>query len=354
MTSLRSKSVAELRSLAAAAGHTVGGLRKAELLALLQPPTTTATPLRPPLKWVGGKGQILDTVLDQFPTIIHDYYEPFLGGGSVLIGLLSRMKEGRISVTGTIRASDLNPTLIGFYQILQTNPDGLITECERLATDYATAAATPTPTVNRTPATAEEARSSSESFYYWCRSRFNLLPKTPAGRATVPAAALFLFLNRTCFRGVYREGPHGFNVPYGHYKNPTIVEPDQIHALSALLQPVVFSVTPVATLLVGITAPEADDFLYLDPPYVPETGTSFTAYNVDGFGPAAHTALFEALDGLTDRAPPVRFLLSNSAMPAVLEAFPAPRYKTKQLLARRAIHSKSPGSTTTEVLIWNW
>jgi DNA adenine methylase len=351
MTSLRSKSVAELRNLAAAAGHSITGLRKAALLALLQPAVPTTNSYHPPLKWVGGKGQILDAVLDQFPTVIHNYYEPFLGGGSVLIGLLSRMKEGRITVTGSISASDLNPTLIGFYKIIQTNPSGLITECERLATDYAAAAAAaPTPVVNRTPATPEEARSSSESFYYWCRAQFNLIPKTPVARATVHAAALFLFLNRTCFRGVYREGPHGFNVPYGHYKNPTIVDPAQLHALSALLQPVVFSVVPVATLLAGIVTPDGNDFMYLDPPYVPETGTSFTAYNVDGFGPAAHTALFEALHGLS----PMRFLLSNSAMPIVLEAFPAPTYNTKHLLARRAIHSKAPGSTTTEVLIWNW
>jgi len=364
MTSLRSKTLTALREMATAAGHTVTGLKKAELIALLTTTssitvtaTATATPLRPPLKWVGGKGQILDTVLDQFPTVIHNYWEPFLGGGSVLIGLLSRIKDGRINVTGAIHASDLNPSLIGFYRILQSNPEGLITELQRLEAGYAEAAAAPTPIVNRNPATPAEARTSTESYYYWCRSRLNSLPKTPVARATIPAAALFLFLNRTCFRGVYREGPHGFNVPYGHYRNPTIVEPDHLRAVSALIQPVIFAVTPVTEMLASLSSlphSHSHDFLYLDPPYVPETATSFTTYNVDGFGPADHTALFTALHGLTDRATPTRFLLSNSAMPAVKEAFPAPRYTTKMVLARRAIHSKSPDATTMETLLWNW
>lgn len=345
MTALSAKSIQELRVLAEEAGHDTSGLRKPDLLALLQP----SAPLRPPLKWVGGKGQILEAVLSQFPPTIHNYYEPFLGGGSVLLGLLSRVKEGRIAVTGSLHASDLNPSLIGFYRILQSNPEGLITELQRLAADYAAATATPTPIVNRSPTNPEEARTSGESFYYWCRSRLNLLPKTPAVRATIPAAALFLFLNRTCFRGVYREGPHGFNVPYGHYKNPTIVEPDHLRAVSALIQPVRFSVTPVMSVLATLVSPNPADFLYLDPPYVPETATSFTGYNVDGFGPADHEALFTAL-----RSVPTRFLLSNSAMPSVRTAFPPPRYTTKSLMARRAIHSKSPDATTMEVLIWNW
>lgn len=306
---------------------------------------------KPLLKWVGGKGQILDTVLDQFPTTIHNYYEPFLGGGSVLIGLLSRIKAGAITLTGTIHAADLNPCLIGFYQVLQSNPEGLLTELQRLSTAYAEACATQTPSVNRTPSSIEEARTSGESFYFWCRQRLNAIPRTPAHRATPPAAALFLFLNRTCFRGLYREGPRGFNVPYGNYKNPTIVDADHLRAVSALIQPVVFSVTPFEeTLAAASTAPSPHDFIYLDPPYVPETATSFTGYTADGFGPEQHATLFTALHGLSTKT---RFLLSNSAAPAVRAAFPAPLYTTTLLTARRAIHSKSPDSTTTEVLIRN-
>jgi DNA adenine methylase len=307
---------------------------------------------KPLLKWVGGKGQILDTVLDLFPTTIHDYYEPFLGGGSVLIGLLSRIKAGSITLTGHIYAADLNPCLIGFYKVLQSNPDGLLTELQRLATAYATAAGNPTPTVNRAPATFAEAQTSGESFYYWCRQCLNAIPRTPAHRATPPAAALFLFLNRTCFRGVYREGPRGFNVPYGNYKNPTIVDEAHLRAVSALLQPVLFTVAPFGeTLAAAATDAHPQDFIYLDPPYVPETATSFTGYTADGFGPTEHATLFTTLHGLSGKT---RFLLSNSAAPAVRAAFPGPAYSTTLLTARRAIHSKSPDSTTTEVLIRNY
>lgn len=304
---------------------------------------------KPLLKWVGGKGQILDTVLNLFPTAIHNYYEPFLGGGSVLIGLLGRINAGAITLTGTIHAADLNPCLIGFYKVLQSNPEELLTELQRLSTVYATACANPTPSVNRSPTTAEESRTSGESFYYWCRQRLNGIPRTLAFRATTTAAALFLFLNRTCFRGVYREGPRGFNVPYGNYKNPTIVDADHLRALSILIQPVVFSVAPFGETL-AIASPSTQDFIYLDPPYVPETATSFTGYTADGFGPDEHAALFAILHGLSTKT---RFLLSNSAAPAVRAAFPVPLYTTTLLTARRAIHSKSPDSTTMEVLIRN-
>lgn len=304
---------------------------------------------KPLLKWVGGKGQILDTVLDQFPTTIHNYYEPFLGGGSVLIGLLTRIKAGTIILTGALYAADLNPCLIGFYKVLQSNPDGLLTELQRLSAAYAAACSAPSPIVNRAPATFQEASTSGESFYYWCRQRMNAIPRTPACRATPPAAALFLFLNRTCFRGVYREGPRGFNVPYGNYKNPTIVDADHLRALSILIQPVVFSVAPFGETLT-IADPTLQDFIYLDPPYVPETATSFTGYTADGFGPDEHTVLFATLHALSTKT---RFLLSNSAAPAVRAAFPSPGYTTTLLTARRAIHSKSPESTTTETLIWN-
>ena len=306
-------------------------------------PTVRMTTMKPVLKWVGGKTQILDDVLTLFPTQIRNYYEPFVGGGSVLLGFLTRVKSGAITLSGRVYVSDLNQNLINLYQQIQTSPEPLLTELQRLTAEFASATGT---TVNRKPTTQEEALTSQESYYYWIRAKFNALSDT--GRASPLAAAMMLFLNKTCFRGVYREGPHGFNVPFGHYKNPAVFEEAHIRAMSALIQGVEFS---VCSFDAPLSRPGAGDFVYLDPPYAPETATSFVSYTSDGFNAAQHAALFESCKGLHARG--AKFLMSNADVSMVKEAFPAPAYTTTVLVCRRAIHSKKPGSVTNEVLIRN-
>jgi len=311
--------------------------------------TTVAT--KPVLKWVGGKTQILDTVLSLFPKELNDYYEPFVGGGSVLLGLLSRRKAGDIKVHGTVYASDLNPTLIGLYTALQGQPAELLAAVRALATPFAALTGT---VIHRKPTTAEEANTSQESYYYWTRSQFNAM--TPAQKQTPTGAAHFLFLNKTCFRGVYREGPHGFNVPFGHYKNPTIVDEAHLNAVSDLLQGVVFRCCGFAEALstAGPNGPgpkEVPDFVYLDPPYAPESATSFVGYNAEGFDEAQHRALFAAAAGM--RGKNVGMLMSNADVPLVRTAFPTPAFTTTVVSCRRAIHSKEPSARTNEVLVSN-
>ena len=170
---------------------------------------------KPFLKWAGGKTQIIAEVMARFPPTMNNYHEPFLGGGSVLLALLSCIANGTITVTGKIYASDINTTLIGLYQNIQANPHALIAEVRKLMEEAAVAAETQKTNaaaeVNRKASTLEEAQTSPESYYFWVRSRFNMLSKEDRG--TIPASAMFLFMNKTCFRGLYREGPHGFNVP---------------------------------------------------------------------------------------------------------------------------------------------
>lgn len=293
--------------------------------------------MKPCLKWVGGKTQILDTVLALFPKHIRNYYEPFIGGGSVLLGLLSKVQAGDITVTGTVYASDLNPILIGLYKTIQSNPDGLIASVKELTTDFAACTGTD---VNRQAETREDAMSSQESYYYWIRSRFNAL--TPAEKLSSSGSAMFLFLNKTCFRGVYREGPHGFNVPFGNYKNPTILEEDHIRSMSTLLQGVVFTVSSFQDALTRV---RTGDFVYLDPPYAPEAKTSFVSYTADGFGLENHNELFRLCRSLHS------FLMSNADVPLVREAFPESEYTIHVVECRRAIHSKKPNAKTNEVLI---
>jgi DNA adenine methylase len=306
--------------------------------------TSPVQPVKPILKWVGGKTQIIDEVLTAFPaTIAGDYYEPFLGGGSVLLALLSYVRAGRIRVAGRVYASDANANLIAFYKNIQRDPAGLIAAAQELAAEFVACKGT---VVNRKAATAAEAATSPESYYFWIRARFNALPA--AERTSVAASAMLLFLNKTCFRGIYREGPRGFNVPFGNYKNPTIVDADHIMAVADLVRDVVFTHADFATPL---TAVKSGDFVYMDPPYAPETDTSFVGYTADGFGADVHAALFAACAGMRGRG--VDFVMSNAAVKMVVDAFPAPAYDTKRIVCRRAINSKKPDATATEVLITN-
>lgn len=296
---------------------------------------------KPFLKWVGGKTQIIEDVLGLFPKDIRNYHEPFVGGGSVLLGLLSSIKCGLIRVSGTVYASDLNPTLIGLYKNIQSNPDEVIAEVKQIAEDFANSRGTH---VNRRPTTIEEARSSPESYYYWIRSRFNALPKE--SNASPLASAMFLFMNKTCFRGVYREGPNGFNVPYGNYKNPCILDEAHIRVISELIQDVVFVHCPYTDAFAKV---EAGDFIYLDPPYAPESATSFVSYTADGFSLDDHHSLFRRCHDIREKG--ARFIMSNTDVPLVRDAFQSPPYTTKVVSCRRSINSKKPESKTNEVLI---
>jgi DNA adenine methylase len=265
--------------------------------------------MKPLLKWVGGKTQLLETLLPQIPDQIQTYYEPFVGGGSVLLAVLASRSPERVY------ASDVNPALINVYQCVQSSPES-VSACLRIL--------------------EQEQGEDPEAFYYRMRDLFNREPHTGPQHA-----ALFLYLNKTCFRGVYREGPRGFNVPYGHYKTMELPSLETLCEMSRVLAPVVFSCESFETVLPRV---KAGDFVYVDPPYVPETATSFVGYVAGGF--SLHEALFTGLKAL-----PCPFLMSNSDVPLVREAFPDPNYKTHQVLARRAIHSKDPSARTMEVLI---
>ena len=299
--------------------------------------------VKPFMKWVGGKTQIIHHVMSLFPSTMNNYHEPFVGGGSVLLALLSYIQQGLIRVEGTIYASDLNSNLIGLYQNIQSYPNELIAEVEKLENVYKQCNGE---TVNRDARTEEEAVSSQESYYYWIRTSFNAL--TNKERTNVSASAMLLFMNKTCFRGVYREGPNGFNVPFGHYKNPSILQPEHIHAVSALVKDVVFTHQPFDDALRDM---KRDDFVYLDPPYAPENTKSFVGYTADGFSLETHQSLFALCHTMKERG--VKMLMSNADVALVREAFPEPRYSTQRIRCRRAINSKNPEATTNEVLVKN-
>lgn len=298
---------------------------------------------KPFLKWVGGKTQILQDVLNLFPKEMKNYHEPFLGGGSVLLGLLSYIKMNKIKISGKIYASDLNANLIGLYKNIQCCPDLVILEIKKLIEEYSKCNGN---NVNRNAKTIEEALTSQESYYFWIRSKYNALSNEE--KTNPIASAMFLFMNKTCFRGVYREGPRGFNVPFGNYKNPSIIDEEHIHSVSKLIKDVVFTNCSYTESLSKVVS---GDFVYLDPPYAPENEKSFVSYTSDGFNLDNHKTLFKMCTSMNDIN--VSFVMSNADVALVKEAFPIPEYQTKTIICKRSINSKNPESKTKEVLITN-
>jgi DNA adenine methylase len=296
---------------------------------------------KPFLKWVGGKTQILDKVLALFPTHLTNYHEPFLGGGSVLLGLLKDIQEGRRTLSGTVYASDANLRLISLYKHIQSNPMSLIQKLRTFQTDFGSIQEL---SGNKAPITLEEAKTSQESYYYWIRNQFNSV----ADSTSLDAAAMFVFLNKTGFKGVYRENKQGkYNVPFGHYKKvPVLFEEDNILAISQLIQRVVFTCQGFEDSLAKAIP---GDFVYLDPPYAPEQATSFTAYQGEGFSKETHETLFRLTKELTTKQ--IRILMSNSDVPLVKQAFPSPPFTIHTITARRAIHRENPSAQTKELLI---
>jgi len=261
--------------------------------------------MKPFLKWVGGKQKFVSEILDMFPKNIGTYHEPFLGGGSVLLALLTSDITCK-----RYRANDINKHLIQTYVDVRDNVDTLIEELKKLKND--------------------------KKLYYEYRNRYNELKRD--GVLDVETSALFICLNKTCFRGLYREGPRGLNSPYGHYKNPLFFDEESLKSISALIQRVEFTSLSYEDFLKDVNQ---QDFVYLDPPYVPEVANSFTKYNASDF--LDHERLFE----LTKKLP--IFLMSNSAVDSVMKAFPDDHITV--IKCRRSINSKNPGATTDEVLI---
>lgn len=304
------------------------------------------------LKWVGGKRQIIDKILSKFPNEMNNYHELFLGGGSVLLSVLLLKKQNKITIKDKIYAYDINKDLINVYKHIQSEKDTLFERITHYINEYDSLNGT---VINRKPKNIDEAKTSKESYYYWIRNKYNNIEK-----GTVECSALFMFINKTCFRGMYREGPNGYNVPYGHYKTtPTIITESDLNFVSELIKDVEFKHSSFADSIKEITE---GDFVYLDPPYVPveidckskqkekkksKSNKSFVGYVAAGFDLDCHNLLFSEIKKLQN----VKFVLSNSNEKLVTDSFK--NYHIEEIIARRAINSKNPAAKAKEVIIYN-
>ena len=252
----------------------------------------TKTKAKPFIKWVGGKGQLLTQLEEALPRLLYEeeftYMEPFVGGGAMLFFMLQKFPN-----IHKVIINDINGRLTNAYQMIKDDAEGLVDELRRLENEY------------RTLPNHE----AEKDFYLAMRIRFNESELT-----NVEEAALLIFLNRTCFNGLYRENSKGeFNVPFGRYANPTICNEDLIYADSEVLNR--FDVE----ILNGDYHQTADyipayglTFFYFDPPYRPLSATSsFNTYVKEEFNDDSQRALALFCRNLNLR-PNVQWMLSNA------------------------------------------
>lgn len=329
---------------------------------------------KPILKWVGGKTQIINTLIPYFPKKIENYHEIFVGGGSVLFALLSMVKNGSIKVSGKVYAYDLNETLIKLYKIIQTHHIELYSTTKKIVEEYNSCKETDDKKeINRNPHNLNEALKYKENYYYWIRKKYNEKDnemkddmkedmkddrkdemkddrkdemKDEMTDDDIKKCSMFLFLNKTCFRGLYRVGPNGFNVPFGNYKKPEVLNIEHLNDIHDLIKDVQFEHKHFNDSLEQKF--NQNDFVYLDPPYVPESKTSFVNYNENGFNTENHNQLFKKINDLGSK-----FMLHNSNVQLVRDSFDKNKYNIYEILCKRTINSKNPSSKSIELLIVN-
>jgi DNA adenine methylase len=268
------------------------------------------------LRWLGSKKKVLNVIFSHFPIVINNYYEPFVGGGSVLLETIARVKDGRIKMTGEIYASDSNERLINMYINIKERPNEVIDELKKIETMFNACKPLDGQMVLHDPVTLEDAYTSHESLYYWLRKQFN----QNHDYTSTYVSAIFIYLNKTGFRGMYRENSRKiFNIPYEHGQrsNAYIFDTTGILSLSEKIQNVHFICRSFKDSPLFL----ANDFMYLDPPYVLVSPNSFNIYTSDKFTMVDHMDVFTLCKQLS-----IQFIMSNSNTPLVLENFPSDQY----------------------------
>ncbi len=274
---------------------------------------------QPFVKWVGGKRGLLSQIIPLIPKEFNNYFEPFVGGGALFFELysLGLLRDKKVYLF------DINAELINAYDVVKNNPTELIKSLKKFQEKH------------------------SKEFYYEIRAldrEEDFLKKSAVFRA-----ARFIYLNKTCFNGLYRVNSKGYhNVPMGSYKNPNICDEPVIYNASKALQNAIISNTSYKEVMLHASQ---NDFVYFDPPYYPLTPTSsFTSYSEFSFLENEQIELFEVFKELDKKS--CKVMHSNSDTDFMKELYS--EFCVGEIQANRFINSKSSGrGKISEILVRN-
>lgn len=277
--------------------------------------TLNKTPLYPFTKWIGGKRQLLSDLKILLPNNYNHYYEPFIGGGALFFELAPE----------TAVINDCNSELINAYQVIKNNPIELIQSLN-----------------------LHKKKNSKEYFYKLRETDRNGMIES---FSNVERASRILYMLRVNFNGLYRVNSKGqFNVPYGRYKNPKIVDEQNILEISKFLNSNNIKILN-SDFQDAVATAKKDDLVYFDPPYMPLTASSFTNYTADGFDIDDQIRLRDLMFDLTQKG--VKVMISNSSAPLIYELYHEFNIHTVQ--ATRMVNSKvSHRGKINEVIITNY
>jgi DNA adenine methylase len=270
----------------------------------------------PVVKWVGGKRQLITVIHENVPKEKFKYYcEPFLGGGAVLFDLQPK----------NAIVNDLNSELMNVYEVIKNDVDELILDLKK---------------------------HKNESDYFYEMRGLDRDKKIYNNLSNVEKASRILYLNKTCFNGLFRVNSSGeFNTPFGRYKNPNIINESTLRAVNSYFNEsgILFYNKDYELVLDSL---KKDSFVYLDPPYDPVSdSSSFTGYNKGGFNKKEQKRLKECCDNLNSRG--IKFLLSNSATDFIKDLYE--NYNIEIVKAKRSINSVSnKRGQIDEVLVKNY
>lgn len=270
----------------------------------------------PFVKWAGGKRQLIPQIRERMPEKYNDYYEPFIGGGAVIFDLLP----------ANALINDINKALINTYRTICNEPDAFLIEVNRLDNDM---------------------WEDGKKYYYSIREHYN--DKLMRSEYDVELAALFVFINKHCFNGLYRVNGKGlFNVPYNNSRRVSVDE-DVIIATSEYLRRV--------TIIDGdfeqaCKNAKKGDFVFIDSPYAPLNPTSFESYTKEGFDIESHKRLAKLYDELTARG--CYCMLTNHNTELINELYGNKDYKIDVVSVKRMINSDASNRVGEEVIICNY
>ena len=272
--------------------------------------------IAPFVKWAGGKRQLIPQIRERMPEQFNNYYEPFIGGGAVIFELLP---ENAV-------INDINRALINAYQMICEHPQEFLQEIKSLDA---------------------EMWEDGKEYYYSLREHYN--DKLMKEEFDVELAALFVFINKHCFNGLYRVNGKGlFNVPYNNSRRSSVDE-QSIMEISEYLRNVTIISGDFEAACEGAGA---GDFVFIDSPYAPLNPTSFESYTKEGFDIESHKRLADLFDDLTARG--CYCMLTNHNTELINELYGNKGYRIDVVSVKRMINSDASNRVGEEVIICNY